>query len=228
MAISLTCRCGRRFHLKDELAGKRGKCPDCGALLSIPNAPVARVAAVPAAVSAAPEQPASHAAANQAADAAPAPPQKASVREKSSHVAVLFVGVGAVALLFGFGLCGFGVWYFVLRGTGEVSGEFMAGNWELDAQATRLANPGKNSDLRDGDCTLDIRSRGDDYSIMRRYPNIGRGSTWRVVSRSGNALTLESYGEREGEQLTISPVGVNQLRVLSNRTDPPVMVYNRK
>jgi hypothetical protein len=36
MAISVSCTCGKTLSVKDELAGKRGKCPACGAMLSIP------------------------------------------------------------------------------------------------------------------------------------------------------------------------------------------------
>ena len=37
MAISVTCVCGKQFKVKDELAGKRGKCAACGQVLSIPT-----------------------------------------------------------------------------------------------------------------------------------------------------------------------------------------------
>ena len=37
MAISVTCTCGKQFKIKDELAGKRGKCSTCGQVLSIPT-----------------------------------------------------------------------------------------------------------------------------------------------------------------------------------------------
>ena len=39
MAISVTCTCGKQFKVKDELAGKRGKCAACGQVLSIPAIP---------------------------------------------------------------------------------------------------------------------------------------------------------------------------------------------
>jgi hypothetical protein len=37
MAISFSCPCGKKLNVKDELAGKRGKCPACGELLTIPQ-----------------------------------------------------------------------------------------------------------------------------------------------------------------------------------------------
>ncbi len=37
MAIRVTCTCGKQFQVKEELAGKRGKCAACGQVLSIPT-----------------------------------------------------------------------------------------------------------------------------------------------------------------------------------------------
>src|SRR5687768_11677604 len=39
MAISVVCACGKKLQVKDEMAGKRGKCPACGKVLDIPAAP---------------------------------------------------------------------------------------------------------------------------------------------------------------------------------------------
>src|SRR5260221_12376100 len=37
MAISLKCDCGKALRLKDHLAGKRVKCPDCSTPLNVPQ-----------------------------------------------------------------------------------------------------------------------------------------------------------------------------------------------
>ena len=39
MAIVVVCTCGKQFKVKEELAGKRGKCTACGRVLSVPTAP---------------------------------------------------------------------------------------------------------------------------------------------------------------------------------------------
>ncbi len=44
MAISVTCKCGKQMKVKDELAGKAVRCPDCKAPLRIPGAPSTAVA----------------------------------------------------------------------------------------------------------------------------------------------------------------------------------------
>lgn len=38
MPIKVSCQCGKRLVVKDEMAGKKGKCPACGQLLEIPVA----------------------------------------------------------------------------------------------------------------------------------------------------------------------------------------------
>src|SRR5688500_10810296 len=37
MTISFECTCGKEFRVKDELGGKKSKCPSCGAALVVPQ-----------------------------------------------------------------------------------------------------------------------------------------------------------------------------------------------
>ena len=38
MPITVTCEgCGKKLRVKDELAGRKGKCPACGTVLVIPQ-----------------------------------------------------------------------------------------------------------------------------------------------------------------------------------------------
>jgi len=37
MAIKFNCDCGRELNVKDELAGKKGKCPTCGRIVEVPT-----------------------------------------------------------------------------------------------------------------------------------------------------------------------------------------------
>jgi hypothetical protein len=41
MPIPLTCTCGRSLKLRDELAGKKIRCPECAAVLGVPVPKVA-------------------------------------------------------------------------------------------------------------------------------------------------------------------------------------------
>jgi hypothetical protein len=47
MAISVTCACGKTLRAKDELAGKRVKCPGCGAVSVLPAAAPVPVGVAP-------------------------------------------------------------------------------------------------------------------------------------------------------------------------------------
>jgi hypothetical protein len=40
MPITLPCPCGKTLQLKEDLTGKRIKCPGCGGVLAVPAAPV--------------------------------------------------------------------------------------------------------------------------------------------------------------------------------------------
>ena len=37
MSISIACRCGRTLRVKDELGGRRVRCPDCGGTVAVPE-----------------------------------------------------------------------------------------------------------------------------------------------------------------------------------------------
>jgi len=37
MSILVHCECGRQFKTRDEHAGRRAKCPNCGQLLTVPG-----------------------------------------------------------------------------------------------------------------------------------------------------------------------------------------------
>ena len=37
MAINIKCKCGKMFKAKDEHAGKRFPCPQCGTTLQVPR-----------------------------------------------------------------------------------------------------------------------------------------------------------------------------------------------
>jgi len=40
MPISVTCACGKKYTFKDKFAGRRAKCPACGAIIAVPGQPV--------------------------------------------------------------------------------------------------------------------------------------------------------------------------------------------
>src|SRR5437016_3670126 len=95
MAISLQCACGRSLRLKDHLGGKRVKCPDCNAVLTVPQPDVVEDAvvddSVPEAADAPPPRSQSYrsdyAAPRPAPPSAPpAPPKKKRRRTSGSRM----------------------------------------------------------------------------------------------------------------------------------------------
>ncbi len=42
MPISIACDCGKQLRVKDELAGRRVKCPECGEVLTVPGGAAAQ------------------------------------------------------------------------------------------------------------------------------------------------------------------------------------------
>jgi len=57
MAIVFRCKCGREIRVKDALAGKKGKCPECGAVVQVPTLEEAAATPPPQQTPAAPEAP---------------------------------------------------------------------------------------------------------------------------------------------------------------------------
>ena len=56
MPISLTCDCGKKLTVKDELVGKRVRCPGCQATLTVSAKGPAAAAAKPKAAIGAPQK----------------------------------------------------------------------------------------------------------------------------------------------------------------------------
>lgn len=102
MPIPIRCSCGKAFNLKDELAGKAIKCPDCQAVIRVPAAgvgkPIAPGGAAAAKSTAKPAAPAAASGARPTA-ARPATPQPTS-RSATSRPAVAAAPKGELDDLF--------------------------------------------------------------------------------------------------------------------------------
>jgi hypothetical protein len=114
MAIVATCGCGYRFQVRDDLAGKRFKCPKCGQPVQAPPAPAAvnpqstTPQGQPAATPAGPPQ--------SSSPGQPSPQQSPS-RGAGARTPVLLVGCAAFAALavLMFTACGLGAYFFIGR-----------------------------------------------------------------------------------------------------------------
>jgi hypothetical protein len=199
MPIRVNCSCGKAFQVKDELAGKRVKCPACQKVLTAP-------------------------AANDLEEEPKAPPKQAPAAAPRSNKTLFLIGGAIGVLLLGCCVCGgggLGAWYFWPVGGSEKD---LIGEWMTDVAATRDANPGGKLDLQDNDFTLDIK----DKTMFRKYPGVMHGSGWTVISRDGSTVVVEVRTGPNPEQMRITIVNRNQLRVTSEHTIPRVIVYKRK
>ncbi len=89
MAINVTCRCGKKLAVRDELAGRKGKCPACGSVLEIPALPSAG-SPPPAPAAPPPARPAPKPAPAKPAGASPAPARPSPEPEKKSSSRIAF------------------------------------------------------------------------------------------------------------------------------------------
>jgi hypothetical protein len=80
MPIDLTCTCGRALVLRDELAGKVIRCPECQAELAVPAATAIRTAPEPV-LDVLPAGPAAEPTAVQAAAPPPPSPRRMNPRD---------------------------------------------------------------------------------------------------------------------------------------------------
>jgi hypothetical protein len=111
MTIALTCQsCDKPLKVKDELSGKKIKCPGCGEIIAVPREKQ------PAASAVQKEEPRPKPSFED--DEEDRPRKKKKKKKKSNNLLLIGIGAGVLLLLL-FLLGGFGVWFFFLRGSGE-------------------------------------------------------------------------------------------------------------
>jgi hypothetical protein len=218
MAITWTCECGQKIAVKDELAGKRVKCPACTEVVMVPSldaAPLRRRAA------SAPD--------DEDKQDEDRPTRKKKKAQRRDHT-MLWIGAGAGVMVLG--LCCLGVAggaWVALSGTSrdkttKTQGNLRAeqaihGIWVADPTAKRNAdNTFKGrSDHFAGDFPGVIEFRPDgtvlDASPLTPILN-GR---WRVLpSKTPDILSIEMTHEngQDPRRLDIKVIDSNHLRIL--------------
>jgi hypothetical protein len=149
MAINLTCECGKRLRIPNELMGKQARCSVCKAVVSVP--------VVEARLAAPPPRPRRRPAEEEEAEPRPAP------KKKGGAVKFVLLGCLGVMLLGCTGVVGVVAWFIV-----STSGidERLVGAWKVDPVLTTVVSsklnkpfPEKMRDLRlnfhkDGTCMV--------------------------------------------------------------------------
>lgn len=122
MSISFQCTgCGRTLKVADELAGRKAKCPQCQAILYIPEGPAAAVTSAPAAPvrrRASPPPPDEPDEGADVGEEMERRPRRRKKVKKSLLVPVL-LGVGALLLLLMVAGGSFAAWWFLSGGSSE-------------------------------------------------------------------------------------------------------------
>ncbi len=123
MPVSVTCDCGKRLTIKDELAGKRVKCPACGVVFAPSNSSSPKSPAPPKGPAAGPsvsaEQPVAQSKADQMGE------RYHSVSAEPQPVSILGITLLAIFLvLFGGGLAALGT-FGMFSGQGTYHGPVM-------------------------------------------------------------------------------------------------------
>jgi hypothetical protein len=209
MAITVTCQCGKKLGVKDELAGKRVKCPACGTILTVPAAEAP--APMDAEVVAESETP---------GEEGPAPRKKgakADGRKKSNKM--LWIGAGVGVLVLGFcclSIAGIGGWWFFLRGGPEKT---IIGKWGLDLDAMKKNEP-MFKELPDeiqkslSSATIEIKSDGGmTMTAMGKTEN----GKWKSAGTKGNVVTLETKQDganKEWEKTEVTVLDSNHLKLV--------------
>jgi hypothetical protein len=169
MAIRLTCDCGKELNVKDELDGKRIKCPDCRASLKVE------------------------------ADTPGTPAGKSSSKTRASKPAAKKSGMMLYVLLGGgvlvLGLCclgvagGAGAWYFLSgSATSALEGKIV-GKWVADTPKTP---PAKIEDVAKLAIMVgDIEFKADGTVIDNTLMTPITKGKWKGVAARGDVLTVE-------------------------------------
>jgi hypothetical protein len=191
MAISLTCACGQKLKVKDEMGGRKAKCPGCQAILEVP-------------VAAANGNGAGHG--NGGANG-----KNAKAGKKSSLG--LWIGAGVGVLLLGFccvGTAGAGAWFFLLRGPSQDSR--VVGKWVPDVEPPKKGGP-KTADEIAALFGGDIQFKADGTVIDNTPMTPITQGKWRTVSSKGDVVTVELTQTGVSKKLDIKVVDNDHLKI---------------
>jgi hypothetical protein len=227
MSIQVNCDCGKEFKVKDELAGKKIKCPACQSVVTVP-------AGEEEVTAAAPKRPAADEAVSDAPRKRPAPVKEDDLDDepepkggkkkkgKKKNNTMLFVGAGVGVVLLGFCCLGIGagVWFFVFR-TGSPE-KVIVGKWKMDFEETRKNVPESEKNVFDKvgkkleeGMTIEYKSDNTYVAEIKDWPSPIKGK-WKMVNSKGSTATLESTqdGSTETSQATVTVISNNRIRVV--------------
>jgi hypothetical protein len=185
MAISVVCDCGQKLKVKDEMAGKKAKCPSCHTVVAVPAGD------------------------DDDEDAAPAKKGKAKGRGMG-----LWIGLGVGVLVLGFcclGVGGVGAWFLFLRGPSLDSR--VVGKWVPDVEPTKKGSPKNPQDLVAQVFGGDIQFKADGTVIDNTPMTPITQGKWKTVSSKGDMVTVELSQSIISKKLDIKIVDSDHLKI---------------
>jgi hypothetical protein len=238
MAIAVACSCGKQLHVKDELGGKKIKCPACQTVLAVPG--LGDSEAEPAVQVLKPGVPKPALRATIVEDDAddddladlPArtKKKKKAMRVKKSYA--LWWALGGGGLLISLLVCcggGYGVYYLWW---GSSPDKIIVGKWEMDAAASRLANMNNGNADVFAARTIEFTSDG---KMIIKMDAISVSGTWKILQQTDSTAKLDTHitigqfgGGDLGTQLNVTVLSRNQIRIVDSRVGAQSTVWNRK
>jgi hypothetical protein len=189
MSISLTCDCGKKLSVKDELLGKQVRCPSCQTSLTV-----------------------------QAGNGTAVKKKGATMNGQKKSNKMLWIAAGAGVLVLGFcclGIGGVGAWFIFLRGPSAMEKKIV-GKWVPDVADTKKAPPKSIDDLKDQMMMafgghIEFNSDGTVVDTTPMTP-ILKGK-WKTVSTRSDGLTVEVSMANVAKKLDIKVVDNDHLKI---------------
>jgi hypothetical protein len=190
MAISVTCDCGKRLNVKDEMLGMRVRCPACKSSLDVAAATNGNGRASRKLVS------------------------KGNGR-KTGGKKVMLVAAGFGVLVLGFcclGVGGVGAWWVFLRGSSQDSR--IVGKWIADVESPKKGSVPKSSeDFMKFAFAGDIEFKADGTVIDNTPMTPITQGKWKTVSTKGDVITVELSQTPISKKLDIKVVDSDHLKI---------------
>lgn len=219
MAINVACDCGKTFKVKDELAGKKVKCPACQSVLTIPEG------------SEEDEAPASSVGRGSARNDNGGP----KAGKKNSKV-LLFVGLGVGVVMLGFCCIGVGVAGWLIFGRSSPEKQIV-GKWTVDIDALKKNMPkemkGANDEMLKsvfGDMSFEFKA---DNTMNIKAPGFESGGKWKYLSSKDDVVTIELTYDKtppDGKKTDTGKIKIidkDHIQLISDKMGQPDLVLKR-
>jgi hypothetical protein len=222
MAISLTCECGKKLGVKDEMAGKKVKCPGCGTVLTVPGGEGAGGGGGRAETREAPSD---------------EPRKKESKLAAKKSNKALYIGAGVGILVLScccLGLAGGGAWWFFLKGVNPEKA--IIGKWGFDMEAQKndpefkKLGPEEQKFVEGLASAMSMEFK--DGGVMTvSFGGKSETGKWKSSNAKGNTITIETRQDGEGknwEKADLTFTDNNHMKTVQKKGNKDETVYLKR